>query len=649
MALPVGLIPSKEEIIKERERERLHRYLFIKFGRKKFDMFWTDYETSYTDYTSIYVKYNLQTPDHQHFTIEELRMLRKGHALHERGHIEYDISGVTYNWRKALSSEDKKDWEANLKYPMGWLNYFSGIMVDVRMENFVIIDLPEAKQYFDFCNYNWRFGIRGQNAGEDRLYDFRECLASRGFNLKDIPGWHPEAVQLVDSVTNLINDVQFSRSTEEGMENTTRIVKEVWPTLFEWMVSDGQLDNDPEENESNHVHSNWGNQDDVKENTDRVVVKIQLAKKTEEENNENKTSKETNEDDSNNANLREEVDEPDYKAVLKSIASELENDKQTAEAEVDPYKSKLIEVTVDEERKDRKAYSEQIVLTPYYEHDLASYQNIKMKIERQIQPTAAALKRLLEPIPDQMYTNQRSGRLNVTKVWSASIMDDPNVFNRLVKGSPAQDARILVLDDVSGSTGASLSPGVRRIDEMKKAMVLLSEATEVAKIPTAMYAFTESSYTESEGNISYPITAGYDEQKTIGFGTVIFPLKPFGKLTNVDKGFIGALSPQSGNRDTLALQWAVNELSKFNEKNRLLLVLSDGEPCFQENEDEDTMRAIVQQARKQGIDVLCLFIGPEYSFDAVKHMYPGGAIFVTKNLVRDLTQQIMQILNKRRK
>lgn len=696
MALPANLLPDREEIIKERERERLHRYLFIKFGRKKFDMFWTNAETSYTDYSSIYVKYDLQTPTHQLFTLEELRMLRKGHALHERGHIEYDISGVTYNWRMDNVSSDKKDWAANHKYPMGWLKYFSGMMVDVRMENFVIIDLPEAKQYFDFCNYNWRFGIRGEHAGEDRLQDFRECLGSRGFNLTDIPTWHPDAVELVDSVQDMIKDVQFSRNTQEGMDNTSRIVKAVWPTLYEWMVEDNQEDKEPEENESGHDNSNWGDPEDVKQNSDRVVIKIQLAQTTEGENAESKGTSQSIDDnkeptgstssgksddehigensssedggntgeDSGDQSMSDTVsksskeggneekdgdaDEPDFKGVLKSVSAELKADEKAAEDEVGSYKAQLVDVLIDEDRKNRKAYSEKVVVTPYHAHDLSSYQKLKKQVQRQIQQTASALKKLLEPSPDQKFTNQRSGRLNVTKVWSASIMDDPNVFNRHVKGTPAQDARIMVLDDISGSTGGLVAPGLSRIESMKRAMVLLSEATDAAKIPTAVYGFTEDWYLETGGRIKYPLE-GNEDRKSVKFGSIIHPLKPYGKWSNVEKGFIGALEPQSGNRDTLSLQWAVDELRRYQESIRLLIVISDGEPCFKANEDTNTMRSIVQQAQKQGIDVLCLFIGPDNKFEMVKKMYPGGAIFVSQNLVRDLTQQIMQIIKRRRR
>ncbi|MCM3130147.1 MULTISPECIES: hypothetical protein [unclassified Paenibacillus] len=652
MALPVNLLPSREAIIKDRERERLQRYLFIKFGRKKFNMYWTDLETSYTNYSDIYIKYNLQTPSHQSFTMDELRMLRKGHAIHERGHIEYDVAGVTYNWREQNVSTDRKEWESNDKYPMGWLKYFSGMMVDVRMENFVITDLPEAKQYFDFCNYKWRFGIRGEHAGEDRLHDFRECLASRGFGLIDIPDWHPEAIALTDSVMDMVEDVKFSKSTQEGMDNTTRIVKSVWPTLWDWMVQDEQEEENPQVDESGHDNSSWGDPDEVQQNSDRVVVKMQL--KMQKCVDQNESELEVGDADEDGA-LQEESDldqEPDFKSTLKSLNAELAADENAADEETGPYKAQQINVTIDEKRKGKLPHSDHVVLTPFYEHNVPEYNRIKAEVQRQIQPVAAALKKLLDPTPDQRYANQRSGRLNVSKVWSASIMDDPNVFIKKVNGTPAQDARILVLDDCSGSTQGEFLPGTSRIEAMKRAIVLLSEATQSAKIPTAAYAFTDSDYVQHEnGEVQYPVPddQSIPERAVINHASIVFPLKPFGKLTDVEKGFIGGLEPQVGNRDTIALQWAVNELRRYRESIRLLIVLSDGQPWFQEGEDENTMKSIVQQAQQNGIDVICLFIGSGYAFETVKKMYPGGAIFVSKNLARDLSQNVMQIIKRRRR
>jgi len=630
MTLPTPHLLTIEDVVKERERQRLHRYLFIKFGRKKFNMHWTEFETSFTNYQDIYVKYDLQTEAHRTFSPEELRMLRKAHAIHERGHIEYDVAGVTTKWREDHYSPDKKDWEANHKYPMGWLKFFSGMMIDVRMEYFVTVDLPEAKPFFDFCNEHWRFGIRGAQAGHDRLHDFQECLGSRGFFLPDIPNWHPDAVQLVDSVMDILEDVRLSKSTQECMDNTLRLVKAVWSTLWDWMVEDNKVNEEPHYNESGHDRSNWGDANDVSQNTKRVMAKIE-AKQADQ----NEQKEEGSSEDDAPENPKNQEKGKDVKNLLKHLETEIAEDEKAANEEVGPYQRRFEEVTIRTSWHGKALSSDQVVLMPFPNHNPGNYEKLKEGVKRQIHPVAAALKKLLEPAPDRRYVNQRSGRLNVTKVWAASVMDDPHIFTKVVPGTPAQDARILVLGDCSGSTHFLLDGNQSRIEAIKSSMVLLSEATQSAKIPTAVYAFTESNYEGPEGHWEG--------------GTIIYPLKPFGKLSEMEKGFIGGLVPMDGNRDTVALQWAVNELTRYREGIRLLIVISDGQPCFKEGENQNTMRGIVQQAQREGIDVLCLFIGEQHYFEGVKHMYPGGAIFVSRNLAKDLTQNVLRIIKKRRR
>lgn len=104
-------------------------------------------------------------------------------------------------------------------------------------------------------------------------------------------------------------------------------------------------------------------------------------------------------------------------------------------------------------------------------------------------------------------------------------------------------------------------------------------------------------------------------------------------MTPIEKGFIGGIDDRWGNRDTISLQWAVNKLANYTEDVRVLIMLSDGEPCFAENEDNDTMRSIFLQAETEGIEVLCLYVGPQEPrvLDRVRYMYPSRSIIVSNN------------------
>ncbi len=165
---------------------------------------------------------------------------------------------------------------------------------------------------------------------------------------------------------------------------------------------------------------------------------------------------------------------------------------------------------------------------------------------------------------------------------------------------------------------------------MKKAQILLIEACEKANIPIASYGFTE--------------------QYGAKLKNIIYPFKPYNRFTNIEKGFIGGIESRWGNRDTLSLQWGIDELAKYPEDIRLLIIISDGEPCFNEEENYDTMRFIVKQAEARNIDILCLYVGPQKPdvLDHVRYMYPGRSIIVSKHLAAELTRHVKRIIRRKK-
>jgi hypothetical protein len=637
MALPATVLKDKQTIIKEREGERLARYLRILFGKEKFGFKWSHRETSYTDGKDIYILYELQRPDCRLFTPAELCALRKGHSIHERGHIEYDVIEDYRKWQEEWMSKDRNEWIANEKYPLPWLQYFGNVMMDGRMENFTAIDHPTTKEYFDLGNYEWRFGIRGQHAGENVIFDFRECFMSRALGMTDIDEWTPDSVALVDSIQDLIEIGRMDESTHSVLATTMLIIKKVWPTLIEWM----DVQNEDPANfdyQDDHQDSTWGSQDEVEENVKRVLVKVAVRVKADESDESSGGSSSGSDDEegqdpseSGNDDTKEnEPSKPDFSKVVRLEEKSMEKDEQEAVDTLGPYSERKQEVTVWEHREDRKSYSSTVKIKPFDEVNEARYDKTYREIKRHVTPTAKALSALLEPVADEERRNQRSGKLKVNRVWRTEALGEANVFDRRKKGTPGKNARILILNDVSGSTSSQF-PGTsdRIIDQMRKAQTLLIESCEAANVPVAAYGFTEE----------------YGD-----YSTVIYPFKPYGRFTHVEKGFIGGMDSRWGNRDTLALQWAVDELAKYPEDVRLLIMLSDGEPCFEDGETYDTMRSIVQQAEKRGIDILCLYVGPQYAnvIDRVHYMYPGKSIVVSKHMTRELTRHVKRIIRKRK-
>jgi hypothetical protein len=656
MTATATVLSNKASIIKEREGERLARYLRVLFGNQKFGFKWSHRHTSYTDGKDVYILYELQTPQHRPFTAAELRVLRKGHSIHERGHIEYDVIQHYVEWQEEWVSNVKAEWIANEKYPLPWVQFFGNVMMDGRMENFTVLDHPTTQEYIDFGNYEWRFGIRGQHAGENPVADFRECFMHRALGMTDLSVWLPESVELVDSIQSLIEKGREDKSTKEVLETTTEMMKLVWPTLVEWL---GIQNEEPDsfDYQDDHQQSEWGTPEEVQENIERVLralFKIKAkGKKTDKESDETSSSDkqesdgsdheptdelETDNDDSENVIEEENTEEeegvdsdshPDFSNAIRLEERQLEKDEKATEEQMAPYQTRSQQVTIHEHREDREAYSDNLIITPYEYTNKGEYDKLVRSIMPHINPTAKALAGLLEGIPDEDRRNQRSGRVLASRAWRADKLADVNVFEKRSKGTPGKNARVLVLNDCSGSTGSRYPDTNHRIiDEMKKAQVLLIEACEKANLPVATYAFTEH---YSKGNL-------------------IFPLKPYGRLTDVERGFVGGLDAESGNRDTVSLQWAVDELNQYNEDVRVVLMISDGEPCFEHGEDYDTMRSIVQQAEKKGIEILCLYVGPQNvrTIERVRHMYPGRSIIVSHDLARELTRHVKRIIRQKK-
>lgn len=599
-----------EKLLKLREGERLNRYLHVVFGTKNFGFQWTDFETSYTDGKDIYVKHDIKPldPALPEFTEVQKRILRRGHAIHERGHIEYDTLKDYVDWQQELSSSDVNEWEANEKYPHAWLQFFGNMLLDGREENFTATDYPETKDFLDFSNYHWRFGIR---KAVDNLNDFRQLYSSRLLGMTDIDEWSPEAFVLVDSVQDLINQARVAPSTKDALELGTQIIRKVWPTLIEWMELSDQSPADFDY-QDNHERSTWGDPKKVEQNVQRVLVKIGIGEAASDD------EKANDEADGEGGT---EPAQQDFTKIIIQEEKKLSEDQ--AEVENDPYQRQLAGVKIIS--TSGTAISEEIVIEPYDYQDLGRYRRVYQQIRRHIQPTAQALYELLQPQMDEKRKAVRTGKLMVNRIHRASIMGDPNVFLKKKHGEPGKNARAFILNDISGSTYSRYQDMDHRIiDEMLMAQVLLCEACEKANLPVASYGFTED-----------------DDYRTI-----IYPFKPYGRFSNTEKGFLGAMEPRGGNRDTLALQWAVNELRKYPEEIRFLILITDGEPCFARGEDPSTMRNIVLEAVNNGIEVLAFYIGPKESYviDRIKYMYPGRNVIVSHQLSKALNTHIKRII-----
>ncbi|MBI3301104.1 MAG: VWA domain-containing protein, partial [Deltaproteobacteria bacterium] len=160
-----------------------------------------------------------------------------------------------------------------------------------------------------------------------------------------------------------------------------------------------------------------------------------------------------------------------------------------------------------------------------------------------------------------------------------------------------RDVAALFLLDMSASTDMLLAEreGVRVIDVMKEAVVLLSAALEDIGDVYAIYGFSSHGRRNVE----------------------VYPVKTFAEALSPEvKGRIGGIAPKRSTRMGAAVRHATRKLKDLSCRAKLLVLLSDGYP---EDADygsdkhaptyglRDTMMAL-REAEKSGILSFCLTV-----------------------------------------
>lgn len=614
--MATSLLSPREERMKVREGDRLYRSLRRIFP-KPFGFSWTYDETSFFDGKDIWVKYDMQTPAHRPFTDSELRVLRHGHGVHEAGHSEFDYLPHYNEWLDENKATSRREFLDNEKYPYNRLTYFGNMALDGRLERLICLKAPLTQPYLDFNNYEWRFGIRGDHVGQDKISDFKMCYSHRVLGMTDMEEWIPESVELMDSVSDLVETIRLAPTTKDCLVAVSELIPLVWPTLIEWMELEEQEPEDEAKFVPIVVNGNWAGTAEEANSRSMIVI---------EQNTPDNSSVDSSDEESEQQSSEEAAQQKEdaMKSLVKQIARQLERDESDVDEELKDEGETNTSVTINGLAK---AMNAPLTIGAIKHPNLSVYKASYATIKRYVKPVARELQALLEGVPDQSRRNVKSGHLMPSKVWKATHCEDNHVFHKNSKGTPKEDAFIGCMTDISGSTWSQLKNGNPIFEEMRRGLALLLEASHIAGIPTEAYAFTEYEQTE------------------------IYRLKTNAhEFTDVNRSSIGGISAESGNRDTVALQYLLDRVGGRQEGIRLAVMLSDGIPCFEENEGPSTITNMVKKAEKQGIEVLCLFIGShdESTLQLVKEMYPGRVINADKGIPKELQKHVKRIIRQRR-
>lgn len=184
-----------------------------------------------------------------------------------------------------------------------------------------------------------------------------------------------------------------------------------------------------------------------------------------------------------------------------------------------------------------------------------------------------------------------------------------------------RDLACLLLADLSLSTDAYASDQARVIDVIRDSLFLFAEALSATGDAFAMYGFSSL----KRGNVRFHRLKSFAEN-----------------YDTLAKGRIKAIKPGYYTRMGAAIRYSSTLLAKQAQRQRLLLILTDGKPNDLDHYEgrygiEDT-RMAVMEARKLGLRPFCVTIDNEAN-DYLPHLFGAGAYAVIRK-AEDLPKEL---------
>ena len=181
---------------------------------------------------------------------------------------------------------------------------------------------------------------------------------------------------------------------------------------------------------------------------------------------------------------------------------------------------------------------------------------------------------------------------------------DPAVFARRVRGE--RSLATLLLADLSLSTDAHVNNDARVIDVIRDALYVFGEALQGSGDAFGMLGFSSV----RRHNVRMQHLKGFDE--------------PWSAAV---QSRVGAIKPGYYTRMGAALRHATKQLAQRPERQRLLIILTDGKPndldVYEGRWGLEDTRAAVHEARAAGLLPFCLSIDEE-AHDYLPHLFGRG-------------------------
>jgi nitric oxide reductase activation protein len=248
-----------------------------------------------------------------------------------------------------------------------------------------------------------------------------------------------------------------------------------------------------------------------------------------------------------------------------------------------------------------------------------------------IAPYQKKLKQMIEKTLEHKKILPRSdlhfGRLS-KKLLRLLTDENPRIFYKKHQSSYQIDAVFALLVDCSASMHD-------KMEQTKLGITLFHEALKSVRVSHQIVGFWEDTNEATE------------TKQPNYFKTVIRFEHSLKKSNGAE---IMQLEPEEDNRDGFAIRIMTQDLLKRSEKQKFLLVFSDGEPAafgYEQNGIIDTHEAVIE-ARKQGIEVINVFLAngeiDEGQQKTIQNIYGKYSILVPD--VAELPDVLFPLLKK---
>lgn len=260
------------------------------------------------------------------------------------------------------------------------------------------------------------------------------------------------------------------------------------------------------------------------------------------------------------------------------------------------------------------------------------YGRLKREVMPLISPIKMQLERILKVRENAKWTSDKEqGKIDSRALSRlASMPGTRRVFKEFTKVE-TNNVAVEILIDMSGSMRD-------RMLTAKQATIAMAEALKDINVPFEVTGFNSVPNHEV---MRYAASIGDTSRfNRIGEALDLHVFKDFDSisLSGLEKIFVGMQNP-----DGECVVWAAKRLLKRREKRKILIVLSDGEPCTGDHSNRgilcSDLKNNIKLIQRSGVE--CVGIGIETN--CVKHFYPD---YLVLNNVKELPLSAMRKLAK---